>query len=337
MSVRVAINGMGRIGRLTLRAAVESKRNDVEVVAVNNRSGLTAAAHLLKYDSVHGPFQGEVSVNGDRLDVGSGPIRVFEKSAPEDIDWASEGVDVVLECTGKFKDSASCQAHFDAGARKVLISAPGKNVDRTVVYGVNHSELAANDNIVSNASCTTNCLAPIAKVLHETCGIESGYMTTIHAYTSDQRILDNSHKDLRRARAAALSMIPTSTGAARALGDVLPDLAGKLDGIAIRVPTPNVSMVDLVFVPSKPTTVDEVNAAMLVAANGSMNGIISVCDDPLVSTDFNHHSASAIFDATQTAAVEGGLIRVAAWYDNEWGFSCRMNDTAVVMGNLQDA
>lgn len=334
MSVRVAINGMGRIGRLTLRAAVESKRNDVQVVAVNNRSGLAAAAHLLKYDSVHGPFHGEVSVKGDTLDVGSGPIRVFEKSAPEEIDWASEGVDVVLECTGKFKDGASCQAHLDAGARKVLISAPGKNVDRTVVYGVNHDDLAANDNIVSNASCTTNCLAPVAKVLHETCGIESGYMTTIHAYTSDQRILDNSHKDLRRARAAALSMIPTSTGAAKALGDVLPDLAGKLDGIAIRVPTPNVSMVDLVFVPEKTVSVEEINSAMLSAAEGSMNGIISVCNDPLVSTDFNHNSASAVFDATQTATVEGGLIRIAAWYDNEWGFSCRMNDTAVVMGSL---
>ncbi len=335
MSVRVAINGMGRIGRLTLRAATESKRNDLEVVAVNNRSGITAAAHLLKYDSVHGPFPGDVTVNGDKFDVGAGPIRVFEESNPEDIDWASEGVDVVLECTGNFKDSESCQAHIDAGASKVLISAPGKNVDRTVVYGVNHSELAANDNVVSNASCTTNCLAPVAKVLQDFCGIEQGYMTTIHAYTSDQRILDNSHKDLRRARAANLSLIPTSTGAARALGEVLPELAGKLDGTAIRVPTPNVSLVDLVITPSRAVTADEVNAAMKAAADGPMNGVLEFCELPLVSCDFNHHPASAILDASQTAVVDGGLVRVAAWYDNEWGYSCRMNDTAVFMGNLK--
>jgi len=335
MSVRVAINGLGRIGRLTLRAAAESKRNDLEIVAVNNRSGVTAAAHLLKYDSVHGPFQGDVTVTGDRLDIGSGPIRVFEKSNPEDIDWASEDVDVVLECTGNFKDRTSCMSHIDAGAKKVLISAPGSDVDRTVVYGVNHEDLAANDNIVSNASCTTNCLAPVAKVLQDICGIESGFMTTIHAYTSDQRILDNSHKDLRRARAAGLSLIPTSTGAARALGDVIPELAGKLDGTSIRVPTPNVSLVDLVFVPGKPVSADDVNAAMAAAAAGPMNGVLAVCTEPLVSTDFNHHPASAIFDATQTAAVGDGLIRVAAWYDNEWGFSCRMNDTAVFMGALQ--
>jgi glyceraldehyde 3-phosphate dehydrogenase len=337
MSVRVAINGLGRIGRLTLRAAAESKRNDIEVVAVNNRSGVTAAAHLLKYDSVHGAFQGEVNVNGDCLDIGSGPIRVFEESAPEDIDWASEGVDVVLECTGQFKDRTSCMSHINAGAKKVLISAPGRDVDRTVVYGVNHEDLAANDNIVSNASCTTNCLAIVAKVLHDLCGIESGFMTTIHAYTSDQRILDNSHKDLRRARAAGLSLIPTSTGAARALGEVLPALAGKLDGTSIRVPTPNVSLVDLVIVPGKPVSADEVNAAMLAAATGPMNGVLAVNFEPLVSTDFNHHSASAIFDATQTAKITDGLIRVAAWYDNEWGFSCRMNDTAVFMGSLQGA
>lgn len=334
MSVRVGINGFGRIGRLALRAGTETKRNDIEVVAINNRSPVDTSAHLLKYDSVHGRYPGEVSVKGDRLDIGSGSIRVFQENAPEDIKWGEEGVDVVLECTGKFNDGGACGAHLEGGARKVLISAPGTNVDRTVVYGVNHEELAANDNIVSNASCTTNCLAPVAKVLHEFCGIESGYMTTVHSYTTDQRILDNSHKDMRRARAAGLSMIPTKTGAARSVGEVLPELKGRLDGMAIRVPTPNVSLIDLAILPHRQVSADDINQAMLDAANGPLNGILDVCSEPLVSVDFNHHPASSIFDTGQTAAVGGGLIRVAAWYDNEWGFSCRMNDTAVYMGTL---
>ena len=334
MSVRVAINGFGRIGRLVLRAVAESGRNDVEVVAINNRSDIKVAAHLLKYDSVHGRYPGEVSVSGDTLDVGAGPIRVFQENDPQDIRWNEVGVDVVLECTGKFRDKESNQAHLDNGAGKVLISAPGKNCDHTVVYGVNHDTLAAEHKVVSNASCTTNCLAPVAKVLHEAFGIERGFMTTIHAYTTDQRILDNSHKDLRRARAAALSMIPTTTGAAKAVGLVMPELAGKLDGTSIRVPAPNVSLVDLVFVPAKSATVDDVNAAMRAAADGGMKGVIEYCDEPLVSTDFNHNQASAVYDAAETAVIDGGLIRVAAWYDNEWGFSHRMNDTAAIMGAL---
>ncbi|MEM7424479.1 MAG: type I glyceraldehyde-3-phosphate dehydrogenase [Pseudomonadota bacterium] len=334
MSVRVAINGFGRIGRLALRAVAESRRNDVEVVAINNRSDIGIAAHLLKYDTVHGRYPGEVRVEGDMLDVGGGPIRVFQESAPEDIRWNDVGVDVVLECTGKFRDGPSNQAHLENGAGKVLISAPGKNCDHTVVYGVNHESLSTEHKVVSNASCTTNCLAPMAKVLHEAFGIERGFMTTIHAYTTDQRILDNSHKDLRRARAAALSMIPTTTGAAKAVGLVMPELAGKLDGTSIRVPTPNVSMVDLVFVPEKSATVDDVNAAMRAAADGNMRGVIEYCDEPLVSSDFNHNQASAVYDAEETAVVDGGLIRVAGWYDNEWGFSHRMNDTAALMGSL---
>ncbi len=334
MSVRVAINGFGRIGRLALRAVAESQRNDVEVVAINNRSDIGVAAHLLKYDTVHGRYPGEIEVKGDKLNVGSGPIRVFQESRPEDIKWGSEGVDVVLECTGAFRDKTSNMAHIENGARKVLISAPGKNCDLTVVYGVNHEDLTAEHQVVSNASCTTNCLAPMAKVLHESFGIVRGYMTTIHAYTTDQRILDNSHKDLRRARAAALSMIPTTTGAARAVGLVMPELAGKLDGTSIRVPTPNVSMVDLVIVPEKTTSVEEVHAAMRQAADGPLSGVIEYCDEPLVSSDFNHNPASAVYDADQTAVVDGGLVRIAGWYDNEWGFSHRMNDTAALMGSL---
>ncbi len=334
MSVRVAINGFGRIGRLALRAVAESRRNDVVVVAINNRSDIGIAAHLLKYDSVHGHYPGEGSVEGDKLDVGSGPIRVFQESAPADIRWSDVGVDVVLECTGKFRDKTSNQPHLENGAGKVLISAPGKNCDHTVVYGVNHESLTGEHKVVSNASCTTNCLAPMAKVLHEAFGIERGFMTTIHAYTTDQRILDNSHKDLRRARAAALSMIPTSTGAAKAVGLVLPELDGRLDGTAIRVPTPNVSMVDLVFVPGKAATVDDVHQAMRAASEGELRGVLEYCDQPLVSTDFNHNQASAVYDAEETAVVDGGLIRVAGWYDNEWGFSHRMNDTAALMGSL---
>ncbi len=334
MSVRVAINGFGRIGRLVLRAVAESQRDDVEVVAINNRSDIGVAAHLLKYDTVHGRYPGEIEVKGDQMTVDGGSIRVFQESRPEDIKWGSEGVDVVLECTGAFRDKTSNMAHIENGARKVLISAPGKNCDLTVVYGVNHEDLSAEHQVVSNASCTTNCLAPMAKVLHESFGIARGYMTTIHAYTTDQRILDNSHKDLRRARAAALSMIPTSTGAARAVGLVMPELAGKLDGTSIRVPTPNVSMVDLVIVPEKSATVEDVHAAMRQAADGPLRGVIEYCDEPLVSSDFNHNDASAVYDAEQTAVVDGGLVRIAGWYDNEWGFSHRMNDTAALMGSL---
>ncbi len=334
MSVRVAINGFGRIGRLVLRAVEESGRKDVEVVAINNRSDVTTAAHLLKYDTVHGRYPDNVEVKGDKLIVGDDTIKVFRESSPEDIRWNDVGVDVVLECTGAFRDKASNQAHLDNEAGKVLISAPGKNCDLTVVYGVNEGDLKVEHKVVSNASCTTNCLAPMAKVLHEAFGIERGFMTTIHSYTTDQRILDNSHKDLRRARAAALSLIPTTTGAARAVGLVMPELAGKLDGTSVRVPTPNVSLVDLVFVPTKQVSVEDVHAAVRAAADGPLKGVIEFCDEPLVSSDFNHNQASAIYDSEETAVVDGGLVRVAAWYDNEWGFSHRMNDTAAIMGAL---
>lgn len=334
MSVRVAINGFGRIGRLVLRAVEESGRKDVEVVAINNRSDVTTAAHLLKYDTVHGRYPDNVEVKGDKLIVGDDTIKVFRESSPEDIRWNDVGVDVVLECTGAFRDKASNQAHLDNEAGKVLISAPGKNCDLTVVYGVNEGDLKVEHKVVSNASCTTNCLAPMAKVLHEAFGIERGFMTTIHSYTTDQRILDNSHKDLRRARAAALSLIPTTTGAARAVGLVMPELAGKLDGTSVRVPTPNVSLVDLVFVPTKQVSVEDVHAAVRAAADGPLKGVIEFCDKPLVSSDFNHNQASAIYDSEETAVVDGGLVRVAAWYDNEWGFSHRMNDTAAIMGAL---
>jgi glyceraldehyde 3-phosphate dehydrogenase (phosphorylating) len=332
MTVKVGINGFGRIGRSTLAAIIESGRTDIEVVALNATGPVATAAHLLKYDSVHGRFAGDISIENGALNVGHGPLRMFSTYDPTELDW--DGVDVVLECSGKFNNKEACQVHLDRGAKRVLISAPGKNADKTVVYGVNHDTLTSDDLIVSNASCTTNCLAPVAKVLNDTIGIEKGIMTTIHAYTGDQPTLDRRHKDLYRARAAAMSMIPTSTGAAKAVGLVLPELAGRLDGSAIRVPTPNVSAVDLTFIASDDTTVEHVNAAIEAAAKGAMNGIIEYSDEPLVSVDFNHNSYSSNFACAQTKVTGGNLVRILSWYDNEWGFSCRMADTAVAMGKL---
>jgi glyceraldehyde 3-phosphate dehydrogenase len=334
MAVRVAINGFGRIGRNVLRAIVEARRTDIEVVAINDITSAETNAHLLKYDSVHGRFPGEVRVEGDTLDAGMGPMKVFAERDPSQLPWGDLGVDVTLECTGIFTDRKGAGAHLEAGAKKVLISAPAKDADITVVYGVNHQSLGDGHKIVSNASCTTNCLAPVAKVLHELCGIAQGFMTTVHAYTNDQRILDAPHKDMHRARAAGVSMIPTTTGAARAVGLVMPDLDGKLDGTAIRVPTPNVSMIDLKFIPTRETTVDEVNTAMRRAAEQELAGILSVTDEPLVSIDFNHDPSSSAFDMTQTQIVDGRLVRVLSWYDNEWGFSNRMSDTALAMAKL---
>lgn len=335
MAVRVAINGFGRIGRNILRAIAESKRTDIEVVAINDLCSYETAAHLFKYDSVHGRFDGTVTVDNDGFDIGLGKITCCSERNPADLPWGDLGVDVALECTGFFTSKEKASAHLDAGARKVLVSAPASGADFTVVYGVNHDGLEAGHTVVSNASCTTNCLAPVAKVLNDFCGIERGYMTTIHAYTSDQRLLDTDHGDPRRARAAALSLIPTSTGAAKAVGLVLPELAGKLDGTAIRVPTPNVSLVDLVFVPGRNVTVDDINGAITAAAaNGPLSGILETNDEDLVSIDFNHCAASSTFDLTQTQIVDGGLVRIVTWYDNEWGFSNRMSDTAVHLGGL---
>jgi len=334
MAVRVAINGFGRIGRNILRAIAEAKRTDIEVVAINDLCSYETAAHLFKYDSVHGRFDGTVTVDNDGFDIGSGKITCCSERNPADLPWGDLGVDVALECTGFFTSKDKASAHLEAGAKKVLVSAPASGADYTVVYGVNHDKLEAAHTVVSNASCTTNCLAPVAKVLNDFCGIERGYMTTIHAYTSDQRLLDTDHSDPRRARAAALSLIPTSTGAAKAVGLVLPELAGKLDGTAIRVPTPNVSLVDLVFVPGREVSVDDINGAISTAADGTLKGILETNDEDLVSIDFNHRAASSTFDLTQTQIVDGGLVRVVTWYDNEWGFSNRMSDTAVHMGGL---
>jgi len=331
MAVKVAINGFGRIGRNVLRAIVEARRTDIQVVAINDITSAETNAHLLKYDSVHGRFPGEVRVEGDTLDAGMGPMRVFAERDPAQLPWGDLGVDVALECTGIFTDRDGAGKHLEAGAKKVLISAPAKDADITVVYGVNHHALADGHKVVSNASCTTNCLAPVAKVLHEMCGISQGFMTTVHAYTSDQRILDAPHKDMHRARAAGVSMIPTTTGAARAVGLVMPELDGKLDGTAIRVPTPNVSMIDLKFIPTRETTVDEVNTAMRRAAEQELAGVLGVTDEPLVSIDFNHNPYSSTFDMTQTQIVDGRLVRVLSWYDNEWGFSNRMADVAIAM------
>lgn len=334
MAVRVAINGFGRIGRLVLRAAQELGRNDLEFVAINTPGSIESAAHLLQYDSVHGRFQGEVTKGGDWLDIGKGKIQVTSHRDPHNAPWKSLGVDVVLECSGHFNTKEKASSHIDAGAKRVLVSAPAKDADLTVVYGVNHEDLKPDHRVVSNASCTTNCLAPVAKVLQDTIGIERGFMTTIHAYTGDQRILDNSHKDLRRARAAGMSMVPTTTGAAKAVGLVLPELKGKLDGSSVRVPTANVSLVDLKFDAARETSTEEINEAMKAAAASSLKGVLAVNDLPLVSTDFNHHPASSIFDLTQTQVSEGRLVQVMSWYDNEWGFSCRMLDTASTMGML---
>ena len=331
MAARLAINGFGRIGRLVFRAVRESGREDVEVVAVNDLAPPETSAHLLQYDSVHGRFPGAVALADGRLDAGGASVAVLAEPDPRKLPWGDLDVDVVLECTGRLADRAGAAQHLDAGAARVLVSAPARDVDRTVVMGVNDAALQAGDRVVSNASCTTNCLAPVAKVLHALVGLERGYMTTVHAYTADQRLQDTMHGDLRRARAAALSLIPTSTGAARAIGLVLPELAGRLDGCAIRVPTANVSLVDLVFDAARATSADEVNAAMAAAAAGDLRGVLAYTEAPLVSCDFNHVPASATFDATQTQVVDGRLVRVLAWYDNEWGFSNRMADTAARM------
>ena len=334
MAVRVAINGFGRIGRLVLRAIAESGRKDIQVVAVNDLGPVETNAHLLRYDSVHGPFPGKVRTGKDSINLGAGAIKVTAERDPANLPWAKLGVDVALECTGIFTSKETAGAHLAAGAERVLVSAPCSNADLTVVYGVNHSKLRKSHKVISNASCTTNCLVPVAKVLNDKIGIAQGFTTTVHAYTGDQKVLDTLHKDLRRARAASMAMIPTSTGAARAVGLVLPELAGKLDGTAIRVPTPNVSMVDLCFTAKRKTTVEEVNKAITAAANGKLKGVLETVSEPLVSVDFNHNAASSTFDLTQTQVVGGKLVRVLSWYDNEWGFSNRMSDTAVAMGKL---
>ncbi len=332
MAVKVAINGFGRIGRNVLRAIIESGRTDIEVVAINDLGPVETNAHLLRFDSVHGRFPAEVTTGDDWIDVGRGKMKVTALRNPADLPWGN--VDVVMECTGIFTSKEKCQAHLENGSKRVLISAPGDNADKTIVYGVNHATLTKDDIVVSNASCTTNCLSPVAKVLNDVIGIEKGFMTTIHSYTGDQPTLDTMHKDLYRARAAALSMIPTSTGAAKAVGLVLPELKGKLDGVAIRVPTPNVSVVDLVFEAKRATTVAEVNDAIRAAANGALKGVLGYTDRPNVSTDFNHDPHSSIFHMDQTKVMEGTMVRILTWYDNEWGFSNRMADTAVAMGKL---
>ncbi len=334
MTLKVAINGFGRIGRNVLRAIVESGRKDIQVVAINDLGPVETNAHLMRYDSVHGRFPGEIKVTGDTIDVGFGPIKVTAIRSPSELPHKAMGVDIALECTGIFTTKDKAGAHLAAGAKRVLVSAPADDVDLTVVYGVNHDKLTKNHLVVSNASCTTNCLAPVAMVLHNAVGIEKGFMTTIHSYTGDQPTLDTMHKDLYRARAAALNMIPTSTGAAKAVGLVLPDLNGKLDGAAIRVPTPNVSVVDLKFVAKRETTKDEINAAIKAAANGPLKGILGYTTEPNVSSDFNHDARSSIFHMDQTKVMDGKLVRILSWYDNEWGFSNRMSDTAVAMGKL---
>ena len=334
MSVKVAINGFGRIGRNVLRAIIESGRTDIEVVAINDLGPVETNAHLFRFDSVHGRFPGEVKVAGDTIDVGRGPIKVTAVRNPAELPHKELGVEIALECTGIFTSRDKAAAHLAAGAKRVLVSAPADGADLTVVYGVNHEKLTSEHLVVSNASCTTNCLAPVAKVLNDAVGIEKGFMTTIHAYTGDQPTLDTMHKDLYRARAAAMSMIPTSTGAAKAVGLVLPELNGKLDGTSIRVPTPNVSVIDLKFIAKKSTSKDEINAAIIAAASQQLKGILGFTDQPNVSIDFNHNPNSSTFHLDQTKVMEGTLVRVLSWYDNEWGFSNRMADTAVAMGKL---
>ncbi|MGE5502518.1 MAG: type I glyceraldehyde-3-phosphate dehydrogenase [Ignavibacteriales bacterium] len=335
MTLRVAINGFGRIGRLVLRSIVEHARRDIEVVAINDLGPVETNAHLLRYDSVHGRFPGVVTTGEDWIDVGLGKIKVTAIRNPAELPHKDLGVDIAMECTGLFTAKDKAAAHLDAGAKRVLVSAPCDAADKTIVFGVNHDSITAEDLVVSNASCTTNCLAPIAKVIQDLCGIERGYMTTIHSYTGDQPTLDTMHKDLYRARAAALSMIPTSTGAAKAVGLVLPELKGKLDGSSIRVPTPNVSVVDLKFVPGRAITKDEINGALEAAANdGPLKGILAVSNDPLVSCDINHIAASSTAALPQTQVIEGQLGRVLSWYDNEWGFATRMSDTALAMAKF---
>ena len=334
MPVKVAINGFGRIGRLVFRAAMESKRRDVQFVAINDLGSAAANAHLLKYDSVHGPFPGKVSALKSAIKVDNSKVQVFSERDPANLPWGDLGVDIVLECTGIFTSKEKAGKHLEAGAKKVIISAPSGDADQTVVFGVNHTKLRKSHKIISNASCTTNCLSPVAMVLNKTCGISRGFMTTIHAYTGDQRTVDTLHSDMRRARAAAVSMIPTSTGAARAVGLVLPELKGKLDGTAIRVPTANVSLVDLTFEAARKTSVEEINEAIKKAAKGPLKGVLGVTDEELVSCDFNHNPASSTFDLTQTQVIEERFVRILTWYDNEWGFSNRMSDVAAYMSKL---
>ncbi len=332
MAVKVAINGFGRIGRNILRAIVESGRTDIEVVAINDLGPVETNAHLLRYDSVHGKFPATVTTGADWIDVGRGHMLVTALKNPADLPWSD--VDIVLECTGIFTSKEKCAAHLENGSKRVLISAPGEGADKTIVFGVNHKTLTKDDIVVSNASCTTNCLSPVAQVLNEAIGIEKGMMTTIHSYTGDQPTLDTMHKDLYRARAAALSMIPTSTGAAKAVGLVLPELKGKLDGFAMRVPTPNVSVVDLKFIAKRETSVEEVNGAIKAAADGRLKGILGYTNENLVSSDFNHDPHSSVFHMDQTKVMDGTFVSILSWYDNEWGFSNRMADTAVAMGKL---
>jgi glyceraldehyde 3-phosphate dehydrogenase len=335
MVTKVAINGFGRIGRNILRAIVESGRTDIEVVGINDLGPVETNAHLLRYDSVHGKFPATVTVDGDKISIDGGkPIRVTAIRDPKELPWGELGVDIAMECTGIFNSKDKAAAHLDAGAKRVLVSAPASGADKTIVYGVNHDTLTAEDLVVSNASCTTNCLAPVAKVLHDSVGIEKGMMTTIHSYTGDQPTLDTMHKDLYRARAAAMSMIPTSTGAAKAVGLVLPELNGKLDGFAMRVPTPNVSVVDLKFIAKRETTVEEINAAVKAAAGGALKGVLSYTEDKNVSVDFNHDPHSSIYHMDQTKVMDGTMVSVLSWYDNEWGFSNRMADTAIAMAKL---
>ena len=332
MAVNVAINGFGRIGRLVLRALYESKRDDLNVVAINDLGSVEANAHLLKWDSNHGPFPGEIIIKGDTLDLGRGPIKVTAERDPAQLPHKALNVDIVLECTGIFTDRGKAAAHLDAGAKRVVISAPANGADLTVVYGVNHDKITSEHTVISNASCTTNCLAPVAFVLNNAIGIESGYMTTIHAFTSDQPTLDTYHGDLHRARSAATSMIPTSTGAAKAVGLVMPELLGKLDGTAIRVPTSNVSLIDFKFIAKRKTSISEINEAIIAASTrGSLKGVLGTNNEPLVSVDFNHNPHSSTFDLSQTQVIDGGLVRVLSWYDNEWGFSNRMSDTAAIV------
>src|ERR1051325_5291987 len=334
MTIRVGINGFGRIGRNILRAIAESGRTDIEVVGINDLGPVETNAHLLRYDSVHGRFPGEVTVEGDSISIGNGKIKVTAERDPSKLPWKDLGVDIALECTGLFTAKDKASAHLTAGAKRVLVSAPADNADMTIVYGVNHDKLSRDHVVVSNGSCTTNCLAPVAKVLHDAVGIEKGFMTTVHSYTNDQPSQDQYHKDLYRARAAALNMIPTSTGAAKAVGLVMPDLKGKLDGISIRVPTPNVSVVDLKFIAKRPTSKDEINGAIKRAAEQKLKGILSYTEQPNVSMDFNHDSHSSVFHMDQTKVMDGTMVAVLSWYDNEWGFSNRMADTAVAMAKL---
>jgi len=334
MAIRVAINGFGRIGRLVFRSIVEQGRTDVEVVAINDLGPVATNAHLLKYDSSHGILDADITSDEDSMSVNGRSVRVLAERDPAQLPWAELGIDIVMECTGFFASKEKASAHLEAGAKRVLISAPAGGADKTIVYGVNHDTLTADDVVVSNASCTTNCLSPVAKVLNDTFGILRGYMTTIHAYTGDQPTLDRMHGDLYRARSAAMSMIPTSTGAAKAVGLVLPELAGKLDGSSIRVPTPNVSCVDLCFDAGKDASVESVNAAIIAAADGAMKGVLAYSDLPLVSIDYNHNPHSSIFALPQTQVLDGRFVRILTWYDNEWGFASRMSDTAIAMGKF---